>query len=166
MVKKLFADIEFLITLTIIHFLLFMFRKYFSIIVPLIILFSISASAQANASDYLKAAITATEQKQYTRAIALCDAAINKNNTYSAAYFHRGYNKLLIKDYEGAIVDFTVCLDLSPDNLWAYLYRGHANQKAGNSWSATRDFNSARKIDSIETLAFMTANIFRSSLGK
>ncbi|HPF63205.1 hypothetical protein [Lentimicrobium sp.] len=143
-----------------------MFKHFTSILVPLIFLTNITVSAQADASDYLKAAINATEQKQYTRAIALCDAAINKSNTYSAAYFHRGYNKLLIKDYEGAIVDFTVCLDLSPDNLWAYLYRGHANQKAGNSWSATRDFNSARKIDSIETLAFMTANMFRSSLGK
>jgi tetratricopeptide (TPR) repeat protein len=143
-----------------------MFKHFTSILVPLIFLTNITVSAQVDASDYLKAAINATEQKQYTRAIALCDAAINKSNTYSAAYFHRGYNKLLIKDYEGAIVDFTVCLDLSPDNLWAYLYRGHANQKAGNSWSATRDFNSARKIDSIETLAFMTANMFRSSLGK
>jgi len=87
------------------------------------------------------------------------------NNTNSLAYFHRGYNKVLLKDYQGAIVDFSVFLDLSPDNIRAYLYRGYSHQKAGISWEAIRDCNNARRIDSIETFAFMAGNFFRSSLG-
>lgn len=138
-------------------------KKYF--VFFFCIMLAVNASAQAKSTDYLKAALEATNQKQYSRAVALCDAAILLNNTNSVAYFHRGYNKILMKDYQGAITDFTVCLDLSPDNIRAYLYRAYSNQKAGNSWSATQDYNSARRIDALETFAFMAGNIFRSSLG-
>ncbi len=121
--------------------------------------------AQATSVDYMRAAIEATNQKHYKEAIILCDAAIAVNSTSSAAYFHRGYNKLLLKDYKAAIVDLSVCLDLSPNNIRAYLYRGYSNQKAGNSWAASTDYNSARKLDSIETFAFVAGNMFRASLG-
>lgn len=136
-----------------------------TVLFTIILLLVNNAMGQAKASDYLKAAIEATNQKKYERAVLLCDAAISLNNTNSTAYFHRGYNKLLLKDYQGAIVDFSVCLDLSPDNLSAYLYRAYSNQKAGNKWESTRDYNSARRIDAIETFAFMAGNLFRSSLG-
>ena len=124
------------------------------------LLLSCASHGQATATDYMRAAIEATNKKQYTRAIELCNTAISMNSTESTAYFHRGYNKVLLKDYDAAIVDLTVCLDLSPDNLSAFLYRGYSNQKAGNSMAATRDYNSARKLDIIETLAFLAAHLF------
>lgn len=116
------------------------------------------------ATDYLKAAIVATQQKNYKKAIVYCDLAVNSNSTYTSAYFHRGYNKFMLKDYTGAIVDFNVCIDLNSDYLEAYLYRALCNQKAGNNIAATRDYNLARQINSIETLAFITGNLFRSGL--
>jgi tetratricopeptide (TPR) repeat protein len=116
------------------------------------------------ASDYLKAAIVSTNNKDYKKAIAFCDMALSANNTYNAAYFHRGYNKFLLKDYKGAIVDFTVCIDLNSDYLDAYLYRGLCNQREGNNMSATRDYNLARQINAVETLAFVTGNLFRFGL--
>lgn len=134
-----------------------------------VLLLTLSSSAglpQNKAAQYLKAALEATKSKNYIQAVVLCDAAINLDNTYETAYFHRGYNKLLLKDFAGALVDFTVCLDLNSENLYAYLYRGLANQKAGNRWAATEDYNSARQIDAMETLAFITGNLFRSGLGK
>lgn len=138
-------------------------KKYFVLFFCLFL--AANASAQAKSTDYLKAALEATNQKQYSKAVALCDAAILLNNTNSIAYFHRGYNKIMMKDYQGAITDLSVCLDLNPDNIRAFLYRAYSNQKAGNSWSATQDYNSARRIDALETFAFMAGNIFRSSLG-
>lgn len=117
--------------------------------------------AQKKASDYLKAALVATSNKNYSQAVLLCDAAINLNNSYETAYFHRGYNKLLMKDYNGAIQDFGIVLSINAENLDALLYRGMANQKAGNRWAATQDYNTARRIDAIETLAFVTGSIFR-----
>lgn len=131
----------------------------------LLVLLGYPVHAQATGVDYMRAAIEATNKKQYKNAIVLCDAAIAMNSTSSVAYFHRGYNKLLLKDYKAAIVDFSVCLDLSPNNLRAYLYRGYSNQKAGNSWAASSDYNSARKIDAMETFAFVAGNMFRASLG-
>lgn len=132
----------------------------------LLLVLSLSGFAPGqNASDYLKAAISATEQKNYKQAIAYCDLALTANSTYNAAYFHRGYNKLLLRDYDGAIVDFSVCIDLNSDYLDAYLYRALCNQKAGNTMAATRDYNLARQINAVETLAFLTGNLFRSGLG-
>jgi Tfp pilus assembly protein PilF len=66
-----------------------------------------------------------------------------------------------MKDYAGAIVDFTVCIDLNSDNIDAYLYRALTNQKAGHSLAATKDYNSARQLNSVQTLAFITGNMFR-----
>lgn len=131
----------------------------------LLLLLGYPVHAQATSIDYMRAAIEATNKKQYKDAILLCDAAISLNSTSSVAYFHRGYNKLLLKEYKAAIVDFSVCLDLSPNNTRAFLYRGYSNQKAGNTWDASSDYNSARKIDALETFAFVAGNMFRASMG-
>lgn len=135
------------------------------LLLSILIVFTFSSFAPGqSAKDYLKAAITATDKKNYKEAIALCDLALSANSTYNAAYFHRGYNKFILKDYAGAIVDFSVCLDLNNDYIEAYLYRGLCNQKAGNGLAATKDYNSARQIDAMQTLAFITGNLFRSSM--
>ncbi len=132
------------------------------VLLYLLLLFSLSGYALGQkASDYLKAAVIATQQKNYKQAVAYCDLALSVNSTYNAAYFHRGYNKFLMKDYAGAIVDFSVCIDLNADYLEAYLYRALSQQKLGNNLAATKDYNLARQIDSIQTLAFITGNFFR-----
>lgn len=132
------------------------------VFICLLLLISVEGlSAQQKSNDYLKAAIEATRQKQYTQAIKYCDSAVKLNSTLVEAYFHRGFNRLKLKDYTGAKVDFTICLELNRDNLSAYLYRGLTNQKLGNTWDASRDFMSARKIDTLETLSFITVNVFR-----
>ncbi len=132
-------------------------------LLPLLFFIVLSGfSLTQKATDYLKAALVATQQKEYKKAIAYCDLALNSNSTYIPAYFQRGYNKFMLKDYNGAIVDFNVCIDLNSDYLDAYLYRALCYQKKGNNMAATRDYNLARQIDSIETLAFITGNMFRS----
>ncbi|MHC1773913.1 MAG: hypothetical protein AB9834_00735 [Lentimicrobium sp.] len=132
-----------------------------TVIFLVLMIISPNGFAQRKPSDYLKAALVATKNKNYSQAVLLCDAAINMNNTYEIAYFHRGYNKLLMKDYNGALIDFNIVIDLNSENLDAYLYRGLTNQKAGNKWAATQDYNAARRIDAVETLAFMTTSLFR-----
>ena len=82
------------------------------------------------------------------------DLVPNNEMVYKDTY------KILLKEYDAAIVDLSVCLDLSPDNLSAYLYRGYSNQKAGNSLAASLDYNNARKIDVMETLAFLVGHLF------
>lgn len=118
------------------------------------------------ASDYLNAALIATKQKNYQQSIMYCDLALNVSSTYSLAYFHRGYNKFIMKDYASAIIDFSVCIDLNSDYLDAFLYRGLCYQKIGKNLAATRDYNLARQIDAMETLAFITGNMFRNGFKK
>ncbi|MBK9358969.1 MAG: hypothetical protein IPN08_16575 [Bacteroidales bacterium] len=135
--------------------------KKFSILFLALLFISSDGFSQYKASDYLRAAIVATQKKKYDQAILLCDAAINLNNNYESAYFHRGYNKLLKEDYAGASIDFSIVIDLNAENLDAYLYRALTNQKAGKKWAATEDYNSARRIDAFQTMAFITTNLFR-----
>lgn len=118
-------------------------------------------NAQQNSTSFLKAAIEATNQKKYAEAIKYCDTAVKMNSTLVAAYFHRGFNKLKLNDLSGARVDFTICLELNNNNISAYLYRAFTNQKLGNTWEATQDYMSARKIDFLETLTFFSLNLFR-----
>ena len=78
-----------------------------SVFIFAFLLLNYAGYGQATATDYLRAAIEATNKKQYNRAIELCDEAIAQNSTWSAAYFHRGYNKILLKEYNAAIVDLS-----------------------------------------------------------
>ncbi|KAF0198483.1 MAG: Tetratricopeptide TPR2 repeat protein [Bacteroidetes bacterium] len=135
--------------------------RKFSILLLAFILITSDGFSQYKASDYLRAALVATKKKKYDQAILLCDAAINLNNNYESAYFHRGYNKMLLKDYAGALIDFSIVIDLNSENLDAYLYRALTNQKAGKKWAATEDYNSARRIDTFQTMAFITTNLIR-----
>ncbi|GAB1406064.1 MAG: hypothetical protein PHX54_06080 [Lentimicrobiaceae bacterium] len=118
--------------------------------------------AQSNPNSYLKAAIEATNQKNYSKAIKYCDTAVMLNSIFTEAYFHRGYNKLKLKDFTGAKVDFTICLELNRNNLSAYLYRAYTNQKLGNHWDAGKDYYNARKLDAMATITFFTLNLFKS----
>lgn len=142
---------------------MFCYSAMKKILLWLLLFFGINSFGVAQkAQEYFKAAIISTEKKMYKQAIAYCDLAINSNSTYAQAYYHRGYNKFMLKDYQGALVDFNVSIDLNNENLNAYLYRGLCNQCLGNNISATRDYNYARRIDAVETLAFITGNIFRT----
>lgn len=135
--------------------------KKYAILILIFLLFTSDGFSQYKAADYFRAALVATKKKKYDQAVLLCDAAINLNNTYESAYFHRGYNKFLMKDYSGALIDFSIVIDLNAANLDAYLYRGLTNQKAGKGWAATEDYNAARRIDAMQTMAFITTNLFR-----
>ncbi|MDY0342463.1 MAG: hypothetical protein RBR28_02755 [Lentimicrobium sp.] len=138
-------------------------RRKNGILLLLILFFPLqTVFAQQNSTAYLKAAIEATNQKKYVEAIKYCDTAVKLNSTLVEAYFHRGYNRLKLKDFTGARVDFTICLELNRNNLSAYLYRAYTNQKLGNTWEAGQDYLSARKIDALETFTFFTLNLFRS----
>ena len=75
----------------------------FSAIIFTFLLLSNLSYAQATSTDYMRAAIQATNKKDYKRAIELCDAVIAMKSTESTAYFHRGYNRILLKEYDAAI---------------------------------------------------------------
>lgn len=65
-----------------------------------------------------------------SNAIAACSRIIakgdaNKENLYDA-YYERGMKQRYNRQFDQAIDDFSKAIALTPDNLWAYVARGHA----------------------------------------
>lgn len=74
--------------------------------------------------------------------------AISKNPKLPYSYSERGYVRLKLKNWKGAIDDFTQAISLEsgePDN---YLQRGIAKEKLKNSQGALADYTHATRVKS------------------
>jgi len=56
------------------------------------------------------------------------NAIIEREPTNAGAYAMRGHSKSVLRDYEGAIMDYTKALEINPDFCYAYVSRGKALQ--------------------------------------
>jgi len=73
--------------------------------------------------------------------------AIEYDFNYDLAYKSRGIAKAeLLKDYHGAIADFSKTLDINPDNWEAYFARGLAKQNIKDLEQAIADFTKTLEI--------------------
>ena len=87
----------------------------------------------------------------YKEAIKLFSKYIIKYSTYAEdyvrdAYYYRALSKGSIKDYDGAISDFTKAIEIYPEYTAAYLYRGIAKLNIEDLKGACFD---AKKIVSL-----------------
>lgn len=65
-------------------------------------------------------------------------------------YNSRGLSKFDIKDYQGAIADFTKAIELIPNDDSAYYYRGLCKLMLNEKNSACLDFNKAKEFGNLE----------------
>ena len=80
-------------------------------------------------------------EKQLTDAIA-------KNPKLPYSYSERGYVRLKLKNWKGAIDDFTQAISLESDEPDNYLQRGIAKEKLKDSQGALADYTHATRIKS------------------
>ena len=59
-----------------------------------------------------------------TKATLQASPATAKNNADAADFYNSGNKKMILKDYQGSIADFTKAIELKPDFARAYLSRG------------------------------------------
>ncbi len=124
-------------------------------------LFTYAGRAQKTSVDFLRYAIEATENKDYTGAIVLCEHSLALEGNNELAYYHRGFNRLMIGDYKGAIADATKSIELNDKVADFYLLRAEARLKTGERLSAISDYNRARKLDGSITIVHFAQNLFR-----
>ncbi len=90
-----------------------------------------------------------------------------KNNTITAnTYFHWGYTDYQRGDYEKAIKDWTMIIDLNSDNVFvAHNLIGIAKAKLGQYAEAIREYDTAIKLKAKYIDAFVNRGIAKSETG-
>lgn len=130
-------------------------------VISVILLAPLSITGQTSAIDYLRYAVEATENGDYTGAIVLCDRSIELNNSNELAFYHRAYNRFLLGDFKGVIDDTTKAIELNDRLADSFLLRAEAKLKTGDRMSAFADYNRARRLDGSITITHFAQNIFK-----
>jgi tetratricopeptide (TPR) repeat protein len=63
-----------------------------------------------------------------------------------SAYLLRGVCKKRLEDYEGAIMDYTIAIELEPDNVFAYYNRSLAKYDMEDFEGACKDLHKAAEL--------------------
>ena len=93
----------------------------------------------------------AEAQKLYQEAISDVNEALRlkpKGKRYRSAFFHtRGVAKAALGDYNGAIEDFSECIQLNPKKALYYHDRAEAKEARNQHEEAIVDFQKAKELD-------------------
>lgn len=83
------------------------------------------------------------------RAIETMDLYITNDPEFYGGYYRRGFYKQNIKDYTGAIEDYTTSIILNPNNAYSYIGRADMYRQTGDKEKYLSD---CRKIIEIDTI--------------
>ena len=87
-----------------------------------------------------------------------------KPNERAVKHSNTGFTKYNLKDYKGAIADFTKVIELDPDYVYAYFWRGMAKNKLENYQGAIADFTKVIELDPNNADAYYNRGIKKSIL--
>ena len=102
----------------------------------------------ARPADYMvHKAETYYEMGEAKLAISEWDKVLGMQPEYAFGYHQRGWFKYLIKDYENALEDFSMCIALDPTEAYAYVCRGDIYSMQGKKELAESDFKKVIEIE-------------------
>ncbi|NOX47818.1 MAG: tetratricopeptide repeat protein [Chlorobi bacterium] len=78
-------------------------------------------------------------------AVSILFVSCGKENAYSR--YKSGSAKFQLKDYRGAIADFSKAIELKPEYIEAYYSRAICESKLGKTDKALADFNKVTELD-------------------
>jgi protein O-mannosyl-transferase len=84
--------------------------------------------------------------RSYSDTMSFYNSSISQNPDNASLYNNRGNAKNNIKDFQGAIEDFTKAIELKPNYVFAYNNRGNAYKTIGDPDKAIKDFNKAIEL--------------------
>ncbi|MFW5793309.1 MAG: tetratricopeptide repeat protein [Bacteroidota bacterium] len=119
----------------------------------LVLLTLISFSQPSNENVYksrglFREGVQKGVNKNYDEAISLFSEAIELNPIYAEAFLYRGLALNEIRDFESAIKDFTICIELDPEfSDQAHFFRGVAKVQEGKYNSAIQDYSTAIQLN-------------------
>ena len=100
--------------------------------------------------DLLVDALAAHNAGQFKQAIVIYSSILERDfpgHIKSIIHIHRGMAFFAESRYKYALKDFTVSLELSPDNHRAFYYRGLTHEVEQNHQCALEDFNACLEIN-------------------
>ncbi len=81
-------------------------------------------------------------------------------------YLIRADEKIGMKDYEGAIADYTQAIRLKPDYAYAYVRRGNAKANLGQHSAAIADYDTAIRFQPDDAVVYVSRGYAKASLGQ
>ena len=81
-------------------------------------------------------------------------------------YFQWGNAKYKLRDYKGAIADYTDAILLKPNYVYAYGYRGNAKYRLGQYSAAIADFDIVIRLKPDSAIAYNNRGIAKYDLGQ
>lgn len=106
---------------------------------------------QLNAKDWFIRGLDAANQQEYYEAVTYFSKAIKLSSTDDAranSYYNRGTANARLGDYNRAIQDFNMAIELNPQYAEAYNNRGSAKAELEQYTEAIQDYNQAIKLNS------------------
>jgi tetratricopeptide (TPR) repeat protein len=125
-----------------------------------------NAPSTLTAEDYFYRAYNAPANSHQFK-IDNYDMCINLNYKYkSKAYNNRGNAKSKLKDYYGAITDYTKAIELKPDYANAYNNRGNSKKDLKDHYGAITDYTKAISLNPDFVEAYTGRGICKEILGQ
>jgi tetratricopeptide (TPR) repeat protein len=78
--------------------------------------------------------------------VLICISSFGYSQT-AEEYYYRGKAKYPLKDYRGAIQDYSKAIELDPEYAHAYYYRGNAKVNLKDYRGAIQDYSKAIELD-------------------
>lgn len=127
--------------------------KSLSIIVVLLV-YSLVSSGQVtrvNTNKVFAQAETAYNEGHYREAVTFLDKCLQEDPGFSEAYFMRAGAREQLKDYEGALTDYSIFLEQKPDNPEAIFSRAIIRYQLKKYEQAREDFTRLTQLPAGET---------------
>ncbi|MEV0206960.1 tetratricopeptide repeat protein [Streptomyces sp. NPDC050788] len=104
--------------------------------------------------------------REYARALADLDQAVDLDPQQRSAHYGRGLTLQLMGDLPAALAALDRAAELSPDTRWILAERGETYRLAGRFEEAVADFDRALALDPTDTAALTGRAVSRHGLGQ
>lgn len=119
--------------------------RIFKIAYPVFFFLLVSAGiyAQSSVDSQLLTAERESNSGRYTHALALYTAVLKEKPQQSQALVGRGKVRMLLEDYDSALLDFNAALEFIKDDGELFFLRGNAFFETGSRMLACKDWEKA-----------------------
>ena len=143
--------------------------KSYSIFLTLVLLITSIIGLSQTSEELYNQSLTELNNNNYEKGIELMDEFIEKYPDFEnihMIYLNRASAKSYIKDYDGAIKDYTSAYDKNPKYAEAIRQRGYLKKEMGEFNAALVDYELALKIDSTLAIAYINKAVVLDTLGQ
>ncbi|ABM79600.1 tetratricopeptide repeat-containing S1 family peptidase [Prochlorococcus marinus] len=114
----------------------------------------VAKNTATTADDYLAQAKASQSRKGREQTVIKLTTQALALRSSGGGYFLRAYAKKKLKDYQGAIADYSKALEINPEDANTFNNRGNAKHGLGDYQGAISDYTKAIELDPQHALAY------------